>query len=125
MSREPTIIHCEEIAVDPILITLGSVTVDVAKISAYNSIRMLQLIKEVEAKEAKPAEAAELVLDIIREQGQDITQDELLQAGNQMQLNKFVQTVVKYTLKTYAPLQRAYGPFPVPAKTPERKHTNK
>lgn len=106
------IIHCEEVAVDPVIVTLGDIQVDVARISAYNSIRMLRLIQEVrEESKDLTAEATEIVLDIIKEQNHDYTEEALLKAGNQAQLNVFVQTVVGYTLKTYAPLTRRDNPL--------------
>ena len=37
------IIHCEEIAPDPVTITLGNIRIDATRISAYNTIRMLKL----------------------------------------------------------------------------------
>jgi len=119
-----TIIHCEEIAVDPVIVTLGKVQVDVAKISAYNTIRMLRMIEEVKTGDANPEEATQLILDIVQEQGKDITTDDILKEGNQHQVAAFITTVTSYVLKTYKPLQEVVGPFLIPAGAPEKNESS-
>lgn len=123
---EPKFIHCEEIAVDPIIITLGDkVQVDVSKISAYNTARTIQIIQKTREGTANPQDATNLVLDIIREQGGEATEDDLMKAGNQVQLNAFVTAIVKYTLDVYAPLkQKDAAPFRPPAGQPETKESS-
>jgi len=105
------IIHCEEVVTDSIIITLNNIQVDVARISAYNTIRMLKLIADVGQKQASPAAAYQLILDIIQEQGGDITEDDILKAGTQTQLKHFIQTITEHVVKTYAPLKKVVDPF--------------
>lgn len=118
--KTPQIIRCDEVIVQPVIIQLGDISVDISRVSAYNSIRTLELIQTVRNKTADPQEATSIILDIIREQGQDISQEELLRAGNQAQLNRFTSELVKYVLRTYAPLEAHGYPFAVPAQ-PERR----
>ncbi|HJJ47621.1 MAG TPA: hypothetical protein O0X39_01320 [Methanocorpusculum sp.] len=112
-----TIIHCEEIAVDSVIVTLGPVQVDISRISAYNTIRFFKMIEDITRCEAKPEEASKLILDIAAEQGGTITEEDILKAGNQKQVEEFVQTIAQYVIKTYAPLQDTIRPFLNPAQT--------
>lgn len=112
------IIRCEEVTTPPILITLGDdIQVDIARVSAYNSIRLLEIITSVSGDPEHDAEivasATAIVMDILREQNIDMTDEQLLRAGNQAQLNAFVSTLVAQTLKTYQPLERSDNPFVV------------
>ena len=104
MTNEPTIIRCEEVTPDPVLITLNKITVDVAKISVYNSVRVLKFIQDVQAGTADADEATQMVIDIVNEQGGNLNEETLLKSVNQAQLNAFVTSVIRYTVKTYAPL---------------------
>lgn len=105
------IIRCEEVIPDPIIVTLDHIEVDVTRISAYNTIRMLKLTADIE-KEMKPdpAEAWEIICDIVREQGQNLSEDDILKAGTQHQVRKFVATITAYILRTYSPLEAAVLP---------------
>ena len=111
MQKQPTIIHCEEVAVDPIIVTLGDISINIAKISAYNTIRFYRIINEAEAGTADADDVARLILDIAAEQGLDLTEEDILKAGNQKQLAVFIQTVTLAVLKLYKPLEDAVRPF--------------
>lgn len=105
------IIRCEEVVTDSVIVTLNDIQVDVARISAYNTIKMMKLIVDVSKSEADPTTAYNIILDIIREQGGDITEDDILKAGNHDQLRYFVQTIAEHVVKTYAPIKKVVGPF--------------
>ena len=105
------IIHCEEVVTDPIIVTLNNIQVDVARISAYNTIRMLKLIADIGQKQADPTAAYQLILDIVQEQGGNITEDDILKSGTQTQLKLFVQTIAEHVVKTYAPIKKVVDPF--------------
>ena len=116
---EVKFIHCEEIAVDPLLITLGDIEVDIAKISAYSSIRVIDMLQRISEGTAKERDAVSLIADIVREQHPEITEDTILKSGNHAQFSTFVQEIVKHTIRTYAPLQRGQRPFSRPEGVPE------
>lgn len=104
------IIHCEEVIPDPIIVTLADIEVDCTRISAYNSIRMLKLTNEIEKGNPDEKEAWDIIYDIIKEQGQNITEEYILRAGTSQQLGKFISTITSYILRTYKPLEAAVSP---------------
>lgn len=105
------IIRCDEVIPDPVIVTLGSIEVDAARISAYNTIRMLKLTADIEEGHTPdPTEAWDIICDIAREQGQNLTEEEILKAGTQHQVRKFVTTITAYILRTYKPLEAEISP---------------
>ena len=112
-------IHCEEIAVDPLLITLGDIEVDIARISAYNSIRVIDMLQRISDGTAKEHDAVALITDIVKEQHPEVTEDTILKSGNHAQFSAFVSEIVKNTIRTYAPLQKGPRPFSRPEGIPE------
>lgn len=103
------IIRCDEIDVKPIIITLGETAkIDITKVSAYNSIRMLNLIMSINSVNVSTdvlVEATDIVMDILHEQNIDLDEETLLRTYNQAQITAFISTVIGYTLKTYSPLE--------------------
>lgn len=119
MAKQIKVIHCEEIAVDPILITLGdNVQIDVANVSAYNSIRVLELIQRSIDGTATDEDATNLVHDIVSEQHPEIDVETLLKSGNQTQLTAFINAVIINTIRTYQPFKRYTSPFADPELKP-------
>lgn len=105
------IIHCEEIAPDPVTITLGNIRIDATRISAYNTIRMLKLTQDIEKKELVRADAWEIICDICKEQHQCTSDDELLKAGTLAQIWQFISAITTCILQTYEPLEAEISPF--------------
>lgn len=111
------IIRCEEIVPDPILITLNSIEVDMTKVSAYNSIRMLKLIAEVDNGAPDPVQAWDIIIDIVQEQNPDISEEDIIKAGTEPQLGAFISAITVHSLRIHKPLEAVISPsFRLPGK---------
>lgn len=111
----PTVIRCDEVVNPPIYIVLGDIRLDVTRISAYDSIRLLHVIHSInpdtdaDNTDAMVA-ASDVVMDIITSQC-NVSEETVLQSGTQQQVNDFIAQILAHALKTYAPLERSKDPF--------------
>ena len=102
------ITHCEEITVQPHIITLNNISIDIEKITVRDSTRMLDIIVRSETGDVTDSEIVSLIQDIIKKQCKGAEVPDLLDEGNMVQVKAFIEEVVKYTLRTYSPIARRH-----------------
>ena len=119
-------IHCEDIVVEPVILTLGdTIQVDATQVSAYDSVRVLQMIQQTKTTGSiSDSAAGAVVLDIIRAQNPDISDADITKQCTQLQLEGFVIGLSREILRTHASMSRGDIPLeilrvlsPPPAQT--------
>lgn len=117
-------IHCEDIVVEPVILTLGNIQVDATKVSAYDSVRVLQMIQLAKtAGSVSESAAGAVIIDIIRAQNPGITDEDITKQCTHLQLEGFVIGLSREILRTKAAMSRGDIPLeilrvlsPAPAK---------
>ncbi len=105
-------IHCEDIVVEPVILTLGdTIQVDATQVSAYDSVRVLQMIQQASAGALSDSAAGAVVLDIIRAQNPDISDADITKQCTQLQLEGFVIGLSREILRTHASM--SHGDIPL------------
>ena len=119
-------IHCEDIVVEPVILTLGdTIQVDATQVSAYDSVRVLQMIQQAKTTGSVSESAAgAVILDIIRAQNPGVTDDYVTQQCTHLQLEGFVIGLSREILRTQVSLSKGDIPLeilrvlsPPPAQT--------
>ena len=120
-------IHCEDIVVEPVILTLGNIQVDATKVSAYDSVRVLQMIQQAKtAGSVSDSAAGAVILDIIRAQNPGVSDDDITRQCTQLQLEGFVIGLSREILRTHAAMSRGDIPLEilrVLSPTPAPKET--
>ncbi len=94
-------INLNEIVVEPVIIAFGNLEIDVTKIPAYHSFRLLKFFEEKKTGNVDPSEASRIVVNVFREMYPEITEDELLKQGTPAQFVGLVMALSIELMKTY------------------------
>lgn len=100
-----TYINLDEIVVPSKIYKLGNIEVDTAKISAFDSFRLMKYYSGHNTLTNNPDESIDLILSILNTQrtpGSEISEEELLKSGTGAQVVGLLLALGSEALKTYS-----------------------